>query len=820
MLGLIEKLLLIVILNALSIGVGAEFSFAIVSPAPTITSVTPSSGNNDLTTTIIITGTNFQTTGTTRVTLDVTIAGTLKTILCSNVNVSSATQISASVPADKQAYLYNVKVTNPDGRHTTKSGAFTVSNPPRASMTLPSWWYTLDVEPLEAGSPASASNASFEVNLASDKYVMFDDFPTSSLWAHVKDLGGSDNSFKFTLTSAVPAGWQAPGASSPQMLPGSEGDVKFILPKSISSVKQEGVFTYEVSSDAYVGQTLNLTFTLAWLPQVSSSGSQAGNATVEGTITDASTGSPISDAEVTLWLGLSTRLMPYDTVKETDSSGFYRLSCWGIDVLNNYYAPYLTVPGYVAMVQKKGYETYVHTKFVIPQYGSPITLNASLTPLANQVSFELKWGTALSSPGVWGIAVTDTWERFAVAMGKHPDDGDPENLPTSIPFLNNQGAILWSKPLDDQSWAIDVTSDGSHVACATHASGTVQNACYVWNSSGTEVWKKNSTSQSTTITFSPNNQYIATGPSETGKSFVLYNTLTGIEEWTYDTGLSRVRQTAFTAHGQYVIFGAPFHLNKVDGTSEWRRNEDTGPPYIICPSTDNSRIFIPDKGGCASMFDGSGNLLWRKEHRVLTYGGMSADASVVVVLSHNGNLYCYNKTGELQWYRLIPGGGGSGHDGLDITPDGKYIAIGGGNYNTILYDSKGNVLWCHTGSATINTSEHPYWHSVMNVRISPDGRKIASGYGYSDPRLCYFTRVATPCQGCPDDVVVLKNVTFSAGTTCECVGTQSITVGPGVIVQKDANVTFAAPAVTLESGFLAEEGSVVNIKRLIAPMRK
>jgi len=31
----------------------------------------------------------------------------------------------------------------------------------------------------------------------------------------------------------------------------------------------------------------------------------------------------------------------------------------------------------------------------------------------------------------------------------------------------------------------------------------------------------------------------------------------------------------------------------------------------------------------------------------------------------------------------------------------------------------------------------------MNVKISEDGKKIVSGYGYSDPRLCYFTYTST-----------------------------------------------------------------------------
>lgn len=605
---------------------------------------------------------------------------------------------------------------------------------------LPSWWYLLDVIPLEISSPITVSNSFFEVTLSSDKYLILDDFTTYGVWAHVKDFGGSDNDFSFTLVSDVPEGWHAPEGGPAQPLPGNEGDLKFVLPKSVSSDKIEGTFSYEVSSEQYE-ETLTLTFTVVWFPQISSSGYSDGDATVEGTIIDAVTGEPISEAEVTLWLGFNTRVMPYDMIKATDSAGFYRLSCWDVDVLNNYYAPYLTVPGYMLVVQKKGYETYVHNEYVYPQHGSPITLNPSLTPLENPVDYELKWETSLSSPGVWGIAVTDAWDRFAVAMGKHPDPDDPEALPTSIPFIDNEGNILWSNSLDDQSWAIDVASDGSYIACATHANG--DNYCYLWDSGGNEVWKKNITSQSTDINFSPDNQYIATGPSEGGNSFVLYNTLTGAEEWSYDTGRQRVRQTAFTEDGQYVLIGPPLHLFTLSGQLVWRRNEDTGLPYIICPSSDRSRIAIPDKGGCLSMFDGDGNLMWRKEHRVTTYGGMSADGSVVVVLSHNGNLYCYNKEGELQWYRFVPGcgeGGGAGHDGLDITPDGKYIVVGGGNYNTVLYDSEGNVLWRHTGTASIDNSEHPYKHSVMNVRISEDGEKIVSGYGMSDPKLCYFEK--------------------------------------------------------------------------------
>jgi hypothetical protein len=61
--------------------------------------------------------------------------------------------------------------------------------------------------------------------------------------------------------------------------------------------------------------------------------------------------------------------------------------------------------------------------------------------------------------------------------------------------------------------------------------------------------------------------------------------------------------------------------------------------------------------------------------------------------------------------------------------------------------------------------------------------------------------------------VVLTNVTFNSGTVCECSDAVSITLGSGVTIKNGANITFKAPTVNIQSGFHAENGSVVNIKQ-------
>jgi predicted outer membrane repeat protein len=71
-------------------------------------------------------------------------------------------------------------------------------------------------------------------------------------------------------------------------------------------------------------------------------------------------------------------------------------------------------------------------------------------------------------------------------------------------------------------------------------------------------------------------------------------------------------------------------------------------------------------------------------------------------------------------------------------------------------------------------------------------------------------------SGCPDcsgDNVVLEAVTFPADTTCQCVCTESITIGNGIKVESGANVTIRAPVVRIRAAFLAEEGSIVSISR-------
>lgn len=97
------------------------------NPAPTITSITPSSGYNTSVVSIIsLAGTGFATTGTPVVVL-------MKTgetnITAASVYVVSATQITCSFDiTGKTVGYWNIVITNPDGQSGTLSNGFQITN--------------------------------------------------------------------------------------------------------------------------------------------------------------------------------------------------------------------------------------------------------------------------------------------------------------------------------------------------------------------------------------------------------------------------------------------------------------------------------------------------------------------------------------------------------------------------------------------------------------------------------------------------------------------------------------------------------------------
>ncbi len=113
-----------------------SFTLVTSTPAPTITSISPYSGYNTSVVSITyLAGSGFATSGTPGIVL---MKSGLPNITATSVSVVSASQITCSFDiTGKQAGLWSLVVTNPDGQSATLTNGFEIKNPGTA-VTLSS----------------------------------------------------------------------------------------------------------------------------------------------------------------------------------------------------------------------------------------------------------------------------------------------------------------------------------------------------------------------------------------------------------------------------------------------------------------------------------------------------------------------------------------------------------------------------------------------------------------------------------------------------------------------------------------------------------
>jgi hypothetical protein len=92
---------------------------------PTVTGISPASGARDAIVGVTITGTNFESGATAKLTR----AG-YPSITATGVSVTSSTKIDCTFKLSGDQGSYNVAVTNPGGKSDTKTGAFSIGQAP------------------------------------------------------------------------------------------------------------------------------------------------------------------------------------------------------------------------------------------------------------------------------------------------------------------------------------------------------------------------------------------------------------------------------------------------------------------------------------------------------------------------------------------------------------------------------------------------------------------------------------------------------------------------------------------------------------------
>jgi WD40 repeat protein len=586
----------------------------------------------------------------------------------------------------------------------------------------------------QASEEFTVSAATFKATFESRSYTFVDPFDrVKSMWAAIENTDAVADVLKFYLigddgeTSSAGSIYLEPGETKWHQV----GNIFWGMRDDDDAV----AYNMKIESTKNPGSVATASIDINFIPNELE---EAESAEIEMTVYDATTEEPISGATAYYYLSEGSRIESMGVGED----GKIILVVPTSAVVSEFAERNgVSWNGYAVEVQATGYQTFYETG-IKPETDARVTKSVSLTPLTETYNFGSSWIQDLEYPGVWRVRATDDWEYIAVALGKHPDSWDEQGpTKTNVYLFNATGELAWKYEVADTVWGMDITPDGSLI-CATTNNGMA----YVWDKEGSLLWSEDLQGQSREARLSKTGKYFA---AETG--ITIFDAKTGEIIVDYDPDVDVYwRGINFSDDEKYAVFAGAGSLILMDieaKESLWNRYI-VGVPYDVKLTEDLSRIVVGDKGDSLWCYNGEGELLWRKtDLTVLTDIDMSDDASRIIAMSHDGTLRMYDGEGNLLWRRAI---GFGGHNGLDMTGDGEYIAVGGGvtsegsadagfPYAVYLLDKDGNLLWKHSEEGPVPDPYHPYMMSAMSVAISEDATKIVVGYGTGKPAVQLFT---------------------------------------------------------------------------------
>jgi WD40 repeat protein len=423
---------------------------------------------------------------------------------------------------------------------------------------------------------------------------------------------------------------------------------------------------------------------------------------ITGRVTD-QRGAPVPGAEVRVSF-YNGRM---DSKQKTGADGTYRIAVPSIDdlraAMGSRPLPYRDLD-YFATVEASGY-AYAYRGGLAPSRSGTLEVNFTLEPVGKTVSYkEIGRFKTEGAYGYGALLPNSGFTRVSAVQFKHPPELHKPGHMVTVDLNANE---LWRFETGDECWGFDVSVKGS-VAAGCH-----DNFVYLVDKDGSLVWKIDTGGQNREVEFSPHGNLIFTGPYK-GSDAAMLDAATGRALWIYGGVKNWLRNARFSSDGKRVVGGfaqGPLVMFDRDGRVLWKNFIGQFP--LLFEIDDQYNVYAAGKNREIFSFDGKGNLRWRYRvpNHVVNSGDISRDGKFLVFVTVGSRMYAMDSSGNLLWQRHTK------HQTLDMTPDGKWIAVG-----TEVYRSDGTLVWFLDlpGEA---------------VAISDDGKFIAIGDGGSNIRI-------------------------------------------------------------------------------------
>ncbi len=360
-----------------------------------------------------------------------------------------------------------------------------------------------------------------------------------------------------------------------------------------------------------------------------------------------------------------------------------------------------------------------------PTRDSFVNLNITL-PAKITENYVLKWEKKVDDNyGFFWVRPSADFSVFAASQAKHP----PElGRTTNFYLFDTNGNILWKQPINNECWGISITQDGSKVLAGCH-----DGHIYAVDKSGKLLWEFENKAMVRTVCVSKDGSKAVSGALGT---IYLFNTENGqktelpwIDEW--------LRNCQFSDDDNFVVGARTVAGFDSQGNKKWQYVIGEFPLFLGVDN--NKNVYATGKSRTLFSFDANGKFRWK--HRIpdhtVTAGALTPDGSRIAVGTVGGMVYLFDGNGNLLWKRgsMSPGRGDAtvGHNAIAISEDGTRVVAGTAPGNcVVLYNEIGTVLW--QDCRTPDSSNKDLLAGVTSVAISKDKSEIIATYGDNNIR--------------------------------------------------------------------------------------
>ncbi|MFH1623188.1 MAG: PQQ-binding-like beta-propeller repeat protein [Candidatus Aenigmatarchaeota archaeon] len=599
------------------------------------------------------------------------------------------------------------------------------------------------------GPPVTGDNKTLMLGDIEIKYYsVAASYPTFSMGAdffmHVRNTDASAETFSIIQASKPPS-WNmhflAFHPESITLRPGEERTLHYF-----SSNDAEGQFGMDFDIWQKPDKSDKVTARVTFYSGSQDESKLDYDAVLYGYVLDNSTGKPVPNANVEAFLFTGRESFN----ERTDSEGRYALPTVSEEAIKAFFGSqetsYASLVNFVT-VDADGYE-YSYTGGVSAKRGEKLRLDIRLDPRKPAQTYKLDWEQKVSDYyGFFWALVDSNWSRIVASQAKHPPEiGKPTNF---YLFDAKTGAQLWKYPTGDECWGIDISRDGTVVAAGCH-----DNYVYVVNAAdGTLKWKYDSGGMNREVELSHDGKWLVTGPSKAANGgaydFALFKVADGTLVRGFGGQDSWLRNSKFTADGSRFVVGLAggytAMYDTASGDKIWENYIGEFPLFLAIDANENT--YATGKGRTLFSFDAAGNTRWslRMPDHTAGTGGISADGSRVAVGTVGGWVYYIDgANGKILWRARAKGGEieSTGHNGVSISADGKYVAVGYGPDNMlVVYNEHGSAVFDVTEAVNTDpvldekwstigtTSSKSSQRAVMCTYTSADGGIIIAAYG-------------------------------------------------------------------------------------------